>query len=71
MENIITFGTRYTGLTFEQVLAKDLAYCEFIHKCPSNEKTAKFKQYLIDHIKDARNKKIQADILKVSARLNQ
>lgn len=70
MDNIILFGTKYQGLTFEELLNKDLPYCEFIHRCHSNEKTAKFKKFLVDNIQEARNKKIQDDIVKLSKRMN-
>lgn len=43
---IILFG-KYQGLTYKQVLIKDINYCKFIHQCPSNDKTAEFKEYLV------------------------
>ena len=69
MENIINFGTKYQGYPYEVVLEKDLSYCEFIHRCPSNEKTAHFKKFIEENIQAMRSKKIQNDLVKLSNRL--
>ena len=66
MDNIILFGQKYQGLTFQQVLDKDLPYCEFIHRCRSNEKTESFKKFLEVNIQDARIKKEQDKILRIT-----
>jgi hypothetical protein len=45
MENLITFG-KYSGLSYEALLDKDINYCKFIDSCPPNAKTKHFKEYL-------------------------
>lgn len=45
MSQIINFG-RNLGATFEQCLMKDLPYCQFIDRCPENDKIKEFKDWL-------------------------
>ena len=42
----VQFG-KYKGLTFRQVLDKDVSYCEFIARCPTNDRTRQFQDYVI------------------------
>lgn len=62
--NTINFGTKYQGCTYEDVLNRDLSYCDFIHRCPSNERTCHFKNWLIDNIDAAKKKKIRRRYIK-------
>lgn len=42
----VQFG-KYKGLTFRQTLDKDVSYCEYIAKCPTNDKTKKFQDFVL------------------------
>lgn len=48
-DSIINFG-RNLGATYEQCLMKDITWCEFIDRCPSNDKIAAFKDWLKVHL---------------------
>lgn len=66
---IINFG-KYKGLSFKQVLDKDVNYCEFILRCPPGERTESFAKYLALEM-PAKNKQViqdQIDILKEKLR---
>lgn len=62
-DQVVLFG-KYSGLTFEQVLEKDINYCTFIDNCPPNKKTEDFKEYLKINLQAFLIKKNQQDLLK-------
>jgi hypothetical protein len=62
-DQVVLFG-KYSGLTFEQVLEKDINYCTFIDNCPANKKTEDFKEYLKINLQAFLIKKNQQDLLK-------
>lgn len=41
----LTFG-KYNGATYEQTLAGDLNYCQYIHSLPTNDRIAEFQNWL-------------------------
>ena len=58
---MILFG-KYNGLTFQQLLKKDISYCEYIAACPTNDKTQKFKEYVISELPQRRKDILKAQI---------
>lgn len=60
---LITFG-KHSGMDYEIILNKDISYCEFIHRCPENDKTKEFKDWLSLNIergiKNAQDKKLES-----------
>ena len=46
---LITFG-KYAGITYQELLKKDINYCKFIDSCPVNDKTKDFKEFLSSNL---------------------
>lgn len=62
--NIILFG-KYQGLSFKQILEKDINYCEFVNRCNPNDKTKEFKMYLNENLENQKIKNKQDKIKKL------
>lgn len=64
----ILFG-KYKGLTFRQVLDKDLSYCQYIASCPANQLTEKFQAFVLLEMPSKKKEMIKKQIEKLTLEL--
>ena len=67
-DQLILFG-KYHGLTYQQLIDKDINYCKFIARCPANQKTEDFKHFLDKNLETILKKKDHDDLMKKLAQL--
>lgn len=62
---------KYLGFTFEEVMERDLPYCEFIYSLKFVKEDFKdFQNWLKIHIKDARKKKLDGTMERIQKSMN-